>query len=353
MFSTLEDFAKNQKEFMISSNNWTFSNNDISRFKFGMMHYLNDPNWANLYHNFNHLLKFGLLENEILVLSMEGWTGFTNYRFYYNFDSGLFSIPISSIIKYWDYKTSNLEEIESAKIFLKAKGINFRNEKFVYKTLDGGFEVFYGDGVLHEDHLKKLIHEGEYLNLSEEATKSIYKTRSTLRKKYSDLEKWSMEKFIQNLGDEKTHFNTNIEAIPRKVNGAKKEKSVIRILVILAVFATFLPWYNAIFGEGMGFKYFFIPIILLPLTYTFVSDEKRKDNPLYGLFLGYGISGFFLFCIFSLMMLIVGEMSEFEKGLAREGIFEEFDFGIGIGLYFELFLSIALTYFTFRLDAKN
>jgi len=353
MFTTLEDFANNQKKFMISSDYWTFSNNDISRFKTGLIHHLNNADWSKTYHNFNHLLKLGLLENEILFTFYEGWSGFTNYRFYYNSNSGLFSIPISSIIKYWSYKTSNLSEIESAKRNLKAKGLNFKDHQIIYKTLDGDFEVFEGDDVPHEDPLKRLIKNGEYLILTEEATKSIYQSRVTLKKKYPELKRWNMESFIKNLGDEGESVQLNFEAIPNKSNGAKKEKSLIRILAILGVISTFLPWYNGLFGEEMGFKYIFIPIILLPLIYSYVSDENRRNNPLYGFFLGYGPCLLFLFIVFSLMVVSSNSTLEYERALAREGLYGEIEIGMGIGLILELILCSVSTYFVFRLDGKD
>jgi hypothetical protein len=212
MFSSLQDFAKNQKKFMISSDNWSFSNHDIDRLKFGLVHSLSDPAWGNLYHNFNHLMKLGLLENENLVITHKGWIGFTNFRFYYNSNSGIVSIPISSIVKYWSYTTPNLEEIESAKNFLLSTGINFIDQGLVYKTLNGGYDVLNVEGP-NENYLKNLLNEGEYLELTEEATKSIYKTRLTLQKKYSDLEEWSIELFINNLVDENPIENVTNESI--------------------------------------------------------------------------------------------------------------------------------------------
>ena len=219
MFSTLNDFAINQKKQMISSDNWNITEDNIDNLRIGLTEQLNDSGWANLHHNFNHLSKLGILVNEVLLYSFQGWNGFTNYRFYYNSDSGLLSIPISSFIKYFDYTTPNIEELELATEYFKNKGHEFNEQNIVYKTLNGGFETFNVE-CISDHYLKNIVNEGEYLELSDEATKSIYKTRATLQKKYSELENWDLNDLISKLGDEKSDnpINVDMNELFEKIN---------------------------------------------------------------------------------------------------------------------------------------
>ena len=113
MFSTLEEFKNNQ----LSSGHLGITKNNLEGYYNGLTQHLNTEDWGNLYHNFNHLTKLGVLKNEVLVRYYEGWFGLTNYRLYANFDSGLTSVPISSIVKYASYTTPDTEEFKKAKIF--------------------------------------------------------------------------------------------------------------------------------------------------------------------------------------------------------------------------------------------
>ena len=135
MFSTLKDYIKNQKEFYIEDDSWENTNEEnIDSLKTQLTENLRDEYWSNLYHNYSHIFKLGLLENEILIQNYKGWCGLTNYRFYYNSeDQGLLSIPISKIIKYHDYTYSKSEEVELAIEHFKNRGEKFKNQDSINK----------------------------------------------------------------------------------------------------------------------------------------------------------------------------------------------------------------------------
>ena len=224
MFSTLKDYIKNQKEFYIEDDSWENTNEEnIDSLKTQLTENLRDEYWSNLYHNYSHIFKLGLLENEILIQNYKGWCGLTNYRFYYNSeDQGLLSIPISKIIKYHDYTYSKSEEVELAIEHFKNRGEKFKNHDIVWMTLQGGFDSLYNSGeVLHEKYLKKIVNEGECFDLSEEATKSIYKNKNVLKKKYPKIEKWDVDKFIANFAEDK--FKT--ENAEKNNNSADKKSN--------------------------------------------------------------------------------------------------------------------------------
>ena len=216
MFSNLKNFIKNQKESFVEEDHYSnFSKDNISDLKEVLLNNLDEEYWMQLHHNFRHLFKLSLLKKEVLKMHYEGFTGLTNYRWYCNSEEGLYSVPISRIIKFYDFTTSKTESIELATKHFKSKGETFKDQDIVWKTLDGGFNSFYNMKLFHEKYLIKLINEGEYLDLIEEEVISIYKTKSVLSKKYPEIEKWDIDEFISNLEDdqiknEETQQNTSL-----------------------------------------------------------------------------------------------------------------------------------------------
>lgn len=195
MFSTLEDFINNQKESLINDEEISFDKDNMHELAIQLNESLHDDEIAHYRHHLSHIFKLGLLENEVLKQTHAGYCGFTNYRFYIDSVDGFFSIPLIRIVKYINYQTSNSNEIDLAKEYLDNKDEAYDLTDIVWKTPDGNYSFLDVNEVPHERYLRTILNEGESLELSEEAINSIYKTKNTLKKKYSEIETWTVDDF--------------------------------------------------------------------------------------------------------------------------------------------------------------
>lgn len=195
MFADINTFAENQLKCMLNEWKWT---GDIypADIREGLKNAGSDAGWANIRHNISHLLNLGILDNEVLISYYKGYCGVTNYRFFYNDDKGLISIPLSKLLVYAGYQPGDPEKIEEAKK-INSNSI-FKLGTIVYIDIAGNIQQLYGT-VLNEDVIKKVMSQGEYLELNDTQVESIYKSRNVLSRSKDDVDDLSFDDFLNAL----------------------------------------------------------------------------------------------------------------------------------------------------------
>ena len=218
MYADINTFAENQLKCMLNEWNWT---GDIypADIRKGLKNAGSNAGWANIRHNISHLLNLGILDNEVLISYYKGYCGVTNYRFFYNDDTGLISIPLSKLLVYGDYQPGDPEKIEEAKKINSDRGSIFKLGTIVYIDIAGNIQQLYGT-VLHEDVIKKVMSQGEYLELNDTQVESIYKSRNVLSRSKDDVDDLSFDDFLNALEEiekrNQSKYTTKNDTIDKK-----------------------------------------------------------------------------------------------------------------------------------------
>ena len=209
MFEKLEKYIQNQKDSFIENETFGITEQNISEY-YELIKSSEDESWAAIRQVLNNATKLCFLEDEVILNRFNGYFAWTNYRVYLQEDSGLTSIPRSSIIKFYDYKTSNSKEYKNAKQFIKKNndnGWDIDDYNVVFKSISGGFVTWEYD-LVDDKYIQAAINLGDYLDLNEDQTKSIYKKRSSLKKKNSEIEDWNIDTLIEKLFISKTEIKS-------------------------------------------------------------------------------------------------------------------------------------------------
>ena len=119
MFLLKNDFIKTQREYFLENNTWNVNKDNISEYN----DFIKNNDEGQVYFEIIQSIKdLCFLDGEVFINNFNGYQGWTNYRLWIKDDSGLVSIPLSSIIKYYDYKCPDVEEYKKASEFVSTPG---------------------------------------------------------------------------------------------------------------------------------------------------------------------------------------------------------------------------------------
>ena len=156
MFHNSESLSASIIDSIESNKYWNYSEYSVEEF---IQALLNSDEPA-----YPELLNYAPLKGEFIIGSFNHWYIVTNFRFTLKLQAGHYSIPLSSIITYGDYKTANSQLIDKA-------------EAFYVKLNEGKKSGWLDDELpsLDEDQLVWLNQNGEVQRLEEDIAREWIK----------------------------------------------------------------------------------------------------------------------------------------------------------------------------------
>jgi len=206
MFHTASSLADSIRESLEGKTYWNYQNYDLNAF----IMYLGQNNEP----GYPELLNYAPLKGEFVVGCFNAWFVVTNYRFTLYLQYGRFSIPLSAIVKFGDYRSSKGSLNDKALAFY-AKLNEGKKSGWLdndLPSLDGDHLVWIdqnGDVQrlakntcsqwIKEEIVSLAVSKGYWQDLSDEETSSIYYSSDRAKKKYS-YEPISIDDLISELG---------------------------------------------------------------------------------------------------------------------------------------------------------
>ena len=192
MFHNSESLSASIIDSIESNKYWNYSEYSVEEF---IQALLNSDEPA-----YPELLNYAPLKGEFIIGSFNHWYIVTNFRFTLKLQAGHYSIPLSSIITYGDYKTANSQLIDKAEAFYvklnegKKSGWlddelpSLDEDQLVWLNQNGEVQRLEEDIArewIKDEILSLAISKGYWEDLSEEETKTIYYSADRAMTKFS------------------------------------------------------------------------------------------------------------------------------------------------------------------------
>lgn len=192
MFHNSESLSASIIDSIESNKYWNYSNYSVEEFIQALIN-SDEPAYP-------ELLNYVPLKGEFIIGSVNHWYIVTNFRFILKLQAGHYSIPLSSIITYGDYKTANSQLIDKAKAFyvtlnegkksswLDDELPSLDEDQLVWLNQKGEVQRLEEDNArewIKDEFLSLAISKGYWEDLSEEETKTIYYSADRAMTKFS------------------------------------------------------------------------------------------------------------------------------------------------------------------------
>jgi hypothetical protein len=192
MFHSASSLADSIRESLEGKTYWNFQNHDLNEF-IKVLGQNNEPAYP-------ELLNYAPLKGEFVVGCFNAWFVVTNYRFTLKLHVGQFSIPLSAIVKFGDYRSSNGSLNDKALAFYaklnegKKSGWldddlpSLDDDYFVWIDQSGDvqrFDIYTCKQWIKHEIVSLAVSKGYWQDLSDEETSSIYYSADRAKKKYS------------------------------------------------------------------------------------------------------------------------------------------------------------------------
>ena len=243
MFHNVSSLTDSIKKSIEAKSNWNYSHLSISEFNQNLVDIDNNERFFDvLWQGYRELLKYAPLKGEFIIASYGSWYVVTNYRFTLNLHLGQFSIPLSAIVKFGDYRSSKVDLNDKAlagyaklnegkkSSWLDNDLPSIDNDYFVWFDQSGDFQRLGRSAVnewIKPELLSLAVSKSYWQDLSEEETSSIYFSADRAKNKFS-YEPFSFDALKSELGhvdeisspkmskEKKTSLGNNILAITSK-----------------------------------------------------------------------------------------------------------------------------------------
>lgn len=192
MFHNSESLTQSIIESINENKYWNYSKFSIAEFITQVIEG-NEPAYP-------ELLNYAPLKGEFIIGSYNHWYVVTNYRFTLKLEAGQYSIPLSSIITFGDFKSSDNQLLDKAEAFYsklnegKKSGWlddnlpSLDEDQLVWLNQNGEVQRMEKNNArewINDDLVSLAISMGYWEDLSEEATKSIYYSADRAKLKFS------------------------------------------------------------------------------------------------------------------------------------------------------------------------
>lgn len=192
MFHNSESLTQSIIESINENKYWNYSKFSIAEFITQVIEG-NEPAYP-------ELLNYAPLKGEYIIGSYNHWYVVTNYRFTLKLEASQYSIPLSSIITFGDFKSSDNQLLDKAEAFYsklnegKKSGWlddnlpSLDEDQLVWLNQNGEVQRMEKNKAhdwINDDLVSLAISMGYWEDLSEEATKSIYYSADRAKLKFS------------------------------------------------------------------------------------------------------------------------------------------------------------------------